>query len=106
MFPERERSHRSCPRSALVEQYWQEISSGLAAHSIPVRHFVLYADQKALRQRIEGDAVLGPSRFGLQYLQSNAEAAATWLHDQAEPVDTTHSTPAQVALQIAEAVNR
>jgi hypothetical protein len=33
-----------------------------------------------------------------------AEAARTWLHDDAEVVDTTHLTAAQAALQIAQAV--
>ena len=31
-------------------------------------------------------------------------APTPWLHDEAEVVDTTHLTPAQAALQIAEAV--
>ncbi len=42
------------PMTVLVEQYWREISSGLAQHAIPVRHFVLHADQDTLRGRIEG----------------------------------------------------
>jgi hypothetical protein len=92
------------PMTVLVEQYWREISRGLARHSIPVRHFVLHADQETLRRRIEGDAVLGPSTFRLTYLEPYAEAARTWLHGEAEVVDTTHLTPAQAALQIAEAV--
>jgi hypothetical protein len=33
-----------------------------------------------------------------------AEAARTWLRDEAEVVDTTHLTPAQVAARIVEAV--
>lgn len=49
------------PMTVLVEQYWREISSGLAQHAIPVRHFVLHADQDALRGRIAGDTVLGPN---------------------------------------------
>lgn len=92
------------PMTVLVEQYWREISSGLAEHAIPVRHFVLHADQDTLRKRIEGDTVLGPSTFRLKYLQPYAEAARTWLHDAAEIVDTTHITAAQAALQIAEAI--
>src|SRR5262249_48976483 len=28
------------PMTVLVEQYWREISTGLAQHAIPVRHFV------------------------------------------------------------------
>jgi hypothetical protein len=92
------------PMTVLVEQYWREISSGLAKHAIPVRHFVLHADQDTLRRRIEDDTVMGPSSFRLRYLESYAEAAHTWLHDEAEVVDTTRLTPSQAALQIAEAV--
>jgi hypothetical protein len=92
------------PMTVLVEEYWREISSGLAHHAIPVRHFVLHADHDTLRQRIEDDLVLGPSSFRLHHLESYAEAARTWLHGEAEVVDTTHLTPGQAALQIAEAV--
>lgn len=51
-----------------------------------------------------------PSRFGTSSSTLTrtpydyAEAARTWLHGEAEVVDTTHLTPAQAALQIAEAV--
>ncbi|MYW05734.1 AAA family ATPase [Streptomyces sp. SID3343] len=92
------------PMTVLVEQYWREISTGLARHAIPVRHFVLHADQETLRRRIEGDTLIGPSPFRLRYLESYAEAARTWLHDEAEVVDTTHLTPVQVALRVAQAV--
>ncbi|MGW0332887.1 AAA family ATPase [Streptomyces sp. NPDC003011] len=92
------------PMTVLVEQYWREISAGLARHAVPVRHFVLHADQDTLRRRIEGDTVLGPSSFRLRYLESYAEAARTWLHGEAEVVDTTHLTPAEAALRIAKAV--
>ncbi|MFE2447537.1 16S rRNA (cytosine(1402)-N(4))-methyltransferase, partial [Streptomyces sp. NPDC059426] len=55
--------------------------------------------------RIAGDTVLGPnSPFRLKYLEPYAEAARTWLHDEAEVVDTTHLTPAEAALRIAEAL--
>ncbi|MBX7466580.1 AAA family ATPase [Streptomyces sp. MAG02] len=93
------------PMTVLVEEYWREISSGLAQHDIPVRHFVLHAEQDTLRARIAGDSVLGPnSPFRLAYLEPYAEAARTWLHDEAEVVDTTHLTPVQAAQQISEAV--
>ncbi|WP_328718723.1 AAA family ATPase [Streptomyces sp. NBC_00247] len=94
------------PMTVLVEEYWREISAGLARHAIPVRHFVLHADQDTLRGRIEGDSVMGPSAFRLKYLDPYAEAARTWLHREAEVVDTTHLTPAEVARHIAEAVGR
>ncbi|WP_435204971.1 ATP-binding protein [Micromonospora sp. bgisy143] len=93
------------PMTVLVEQYWREISGGLAQHAIAVRHFVLHADHDTLRGRIEGEHVI-PSPFRLKYLEPYAEAARTWLHREAEVVDTTHLTPAQAALRIAEAVKR
>ena len=92
------------PMTVLVEEYWREITTGLAEHAIPVRHFVLHADQDTLRRRIERDAVLGPSRFRLHYLEQYAAAARTWLHDQAEVIDTTDLTPAEAARQIADAI--
>jgi hypothetical protein len=91
------------PMTVLVEQYWREISEGLAHHAIPVRHFVLHADEATLRGRIER-ATPVPSPFRLAYLEPYAEAARTWLHVEAEVVDTTHLTAAQAARQIAEAV--
>jgi hypothetical protein len=93
------------PMTVLVEEYWREISAGLAGYGIPVRHFVLHADQDTLRARIAGDTVLGPnSPFRLGHLEPYAEAARTWLHQEAEVVDTTHLTPAQAAESIAQAV--
>jgi hypothetical protein len=92
------------PMTVLVEQYWREISSGLAQYAIPVRHFVLHADQETLRKRIEGDTKMGPSSFRLEYLEAYAEAARRWLHDEAEVIDTVHVTAEQAAAQIAGAV--
>ncbi|WP_456786029.1 AAA family ATPase [Cellulomonas sp. P5_C5] len=89
------------PMTVLVEPYWREISAGLAAHGIPVRHVVLHADEDTLRARIDGDTVMGPSAFRHQYVEAYTEAARTWLHAEAEVVDTNHLTPAQVAQQIA-----
>ena len=90
--------------TVLVQQYWREISSGLAQHAIPVRHFVLHADQETLRKRIEGDAAMGPSSFRLDYLEVYAEASRTWLHDAAEVIDTADVTSERVARRIADAV--
>jgi hypothetical protein len=91
------------PMTVLIEAYWREISTGLARYEIPVRHFVLHADHDTLRARIEGDIVMGSSPFRMDHLEPYAEAARTWLHDEAEVVDTTHRTPDEVAQQIARA---
>ena len=92
------------PMTVLVESYWREISDGLTEHSIPIRHFVLHADQATVRDRIQNDEVLGPSTFRFAYLEPYAEAARTWLHNAAEVIDTTHITADQAARQIANSV--
>lgn len=91
------------PMTVLVEPYWREISDGLAAHSIPVRHFLLHADQDTLRGRIENDQVMGYSMFRMKYLEPYAEAYDGWLQEAAEVIDTTRLTPAEAAQQIAAA---
>jgi hypothetical protein len=78
-----------------------EMSSGLSDYGIPIRHFILHADQATLSDRIENDAVLGPSTFRRAYLQPYAEAARTWLHKAGHVVDTTDLSAEQAALQIA-----
>jgi len=92
------------PMTVLVQEYWSEISAGLAGYAIPVRHFVLHADQDTLRTRIAQDAELGPSAFRLRYVEAYAEAAAGWLHAAAEVVDTTRRTPAEAAARIVASV--
>jgi hypothetical protein len=90
------------PMTVLVEEYWREISDGLTHHGIPIRHFVLHAEQQTIRDRIAGEHPI-PSPFRLRYLEPYAEAARTWLHSEAEVIDTTHLTQAQSATLIASA---
>jgi hypothetical protein len=90
------------PMTVLVEQYWREISEGLAAYAVPVRHFVLHADRDTLRNRIESDTDLGPSAFRFRYLDAYAEAFRGWLGDEAQVVDTTHLAPAEVAHRVVQ----
>lgn len=95
------------PMTVLVEEYWREISSGLAGHGIPVKHVVLHADRGTLRSRIAGDLILGPdSPFRLKHLEPYAQAAATWLPAVAELIDTTGLTPPEAARRVVEAVCR
>ena len=91
------------PMTVLVEQYWREISDGLSEHDIEVRHVVLHADQATLRARILGEHPESP--FRMSYLEPYAEAARSWLHAEAEVVDTTPLTPSQVAEQVVAAVS-
>ncbi len=92
------------PMTVLVQEYWREISTGLRHYGIPLRHFVLHADEATLRERIQSDTDLGPSAFRFGLVAAYTEAARTWLHDEAEVIDTTSLTPSDVARILAEAV--
>lgn len=92
------------PMTVLVEQYWREIRQGLAAHGIPVRHFVLHADEPTLRRRIAEDRALGPSEFRSSRVEAYARALDGWLRADAEVVDTVGRTPEEIAARIAAAV--
>ncbi|OZD17822.1 ATP-binding protein [Rhodococcus sp. 06-156-3C] len=92
------------PMTVLIEQYWREISDGLAFHGIAVQHFVLHTDEPTLRRRIENDQVMGPSTFRYAHVDPYFEAADAWLHDVATVVDTTHRNPDAVADYISDAL--
>lgn len=92
------------PMTVLVEQYWREIAEGLDGHGIFVRHFVLHADRETLTRRIAGDRVMGPSDFRSQHVDAYAAAFDGWLGREAEVVDTTRLSPAEVARRVADAV--
>lgn len=92
------------PMTVLVRDYWREISTGLDAYGIPIQHFLLHADEATLRGRIQSDKDLGPSTFRLGLVAAYAEAARTWLHDEAQVIDTTSLTPPEAAQMIAKAV--
>lgn len=94
------------PMTVLVEPYWREIREGIAAHHIPLNHFVLHADQNTLRQRIMKDEVMGPSRFRLDHLAWYDQASRTWLRDDAEMIDTTDLAPTQIAAVIVKSLGR
>lgn len=93
------------PMTVLVKSYWREISHGLAAHGIPVRHFVLHADQDTLIRRIQDDSVMGPSAFRFSHLTPYTEAFQSWLAKEAHIIDTSAVTPAQAASEIVASVN-
>ncbi|MFE6888229.1 AAA family ATPase [Streptomyces sp. NPDC057694] len=92
------------PQTVLVEQYWGEIHAGLAKAGIPVRHFVLHTDPDTLAHRIESDTVeTGARQWRLDHI-SRYQDALPWLQREAETIDTTHCSPAQVAQTIAAGV--
>jgi hypothetical protein len=88
------------PMTVLVEQYWREISTGLARHAIPVRHFVLHADPDTLRGRIEREhAVPSPFRLSTeQFCLSQRPVAIAWPH-----VGRWSATPWRTSLRVVGA---
>ncbi|MEO3753480.1 AAA family ATPase [Streptomyces sp. B6B3] len=96
------------PQTVLVERYWAEISAGLAAAGIPVRHFVLHTDRATLVRRIETDTKeesAGALQWRMDHL-TPYEEALPWLSRAAEVVDTTHTPPAEVARHVAGRLGR
>ncbi|MEU2421188.1 AAA family ATPase [Streptomyces sp. NPDC007851] len=92
------------PQSVLVEEYWDELHSGLHKAGIPVRHFALHAAHDTLVQRIETDTVeTGARQWRLDHL-ADYRQNLPWLRRRAQVVDTTNSTPAEVAALICATV--
>ncbi|MFG1794736.1 AAA family ATPase [Nocardia sp. NPDC049149] len=89
------------PQSVLVQQYWQEISAGLAAADVPVHHVVLDAERAELLRRIESDtAEPGARQWRLDHLDAY-ETARSWLGHAGEVIDTAGLDPSAVAARIA-----
>ncbi|MEV0221696.1 AAA family ATPase [Streptomyces sp. NPDC050704] len=91
-------------QTVLEKPYWREISKGLAAADIPVRHFLLHADQNTLIERIHNDTdpeSIGALQWRLDHL-SDYQDALPWLRREAEIVDTTYTSPSRVAKLITE----
>ena len=90
--------HLVAPQTVFEESYWDELIAGLAQRGHQVQHVLLEADDDVLRARIEAnliDADAGPWRLGHV---STYALARGWLSRRADAiVDTTDSTPAQVA---------
>jgi hypothetical protein len=87
------------PQTVLVQRYWAEIRTGLAATHIPVRHVLLHTDQDTLARRIERDSASN-RRWRLDHLQCY-QLALLWLRAEAEVIDTTDLTAQDAARMIA-----
>jgi len=90
------------PQTVLIRRYWDEISAGIAAAAIPLRHVVLHAEQDALTRRIEVDTAEN-RRWRLDHL-AHYRQALEWLTAEAEVVDTTHRPPADTVELVISAL--
>jgi hypothetical protein len=94
------------PQSVHVEQYWDELQSGLHKAGILVYHFVLHADQETLVQRIKTDTVeTGALQWRLDHL-ADYQQALPWLSRKAQLIDTNKRTPTEVAALISDTVSQ
>ncbi|MET9514275.1 NUDIX domain-containing protein [Streptomyces sp. NPDC002994] len=99
------------PMTLLRQEYRDEIFGGLAARRIPVCHVLLSADETILRGRIAAREELVDDPEGSERVRQWAyehiepyRAALSWLSHDAHVIDTSALTPAQTAVQIADAV--
>ncbi|MGH6657309.1 MAG: AAA family ATPase [Actinocrinis sp.] len=92
------------PQSVLVQQYWDEISTGLSARGIPIAHFVLHADEHTLIQRIENDPAMPGSQWRLDHVTAYQQALP-WLRGKGTVIETDRLTPIQVAETISSLIS-
>jgi hypothetical protein len=94
------------PQTVLVERYWHEIKSGLHDAGISVRHVVLHVALPELVRRIEADVLESAAKqWRLDHVEAY-QAARSWLDRDAEIVDITSTSPADVARMLVSADGR
>ncbi|MGV9940436.1 NUDIX hydrolase [Streptomyces sp. NPDC003401] len=100
------------PMTLLRQEYRDEIFGGLAARRIAVRHVLLSPAETILRERVAGrdlptglpDGEIRVRQWSYDHIEPYRAALAGWLIADAHPVDSSHLTPYETALRIAEAV--
>ena len=104
------------PQTVVVEQYWDEIMSGLATAGVDVRAFTLDSTPAEHERRIANDFVTSATieeikihddDDGVGWRRHRApdyRAALPWLAERTEVIDTTLLRPAEVAKEIARRV--
>lgn len=99
------------PQTVVVEQYWDEIMSGLAAADVQVRAFTLDSSPAEHERRIANDFVTSAtieeikihdgSMGWRRHRAADYRAALPWLRTRTEVIDTTMLRPEEVAKEIA-----
>lgn len=99
------------PQTVVVEQYWDEITAGLAAAGVELRAFTLDCTPEEHERRIAGDTVTGATLEEIKihdgdvgwrrHRAAGYRAALPWLTERTEVIDTTPLSPAEVAQEIA-----
>ena len=94
--------HLIAPQTILVRAYLEQIFGGLRDAGLTVFHVVLDAGAEVLRQRIQGSAETQAWR--LDHLAEYRSSRAWMIRTADLAVDTSSQTPAEIAVQIAEAL--
>ncbi|MGK5632415.1 NUDIX hydrolase [Streptomyces sp. URMC 123] len=99
------------PMTLLRQEYRDEIFGGFAARRIPVRHFLLHAEETILRRRIAQREELPGDPEGSESVRTRClshlapyRKALAWLGADAHVVDTSELTPRRTAERVAEAL--
>ncbi len=86
------------PQSVFVEEYWREISSGLADRGIPVRAITLDVERDELERRIRTDELeRGAVAWRLEHIESYSRALSEWMRRATEVVEAADSPDALAA---------
>ena len=94
--------HLIAPQTILVRAYLEQIFGGLRGAGLNVFHVVLDASEEVLRQRIQDSAEAQAWR--LDHL-AEYRSSRVWMIRTADlAVDTSCRTPAEIAVQIADAL--
>jgi hypothetical protein len=100
------------PQTVVVEQYWDEIVSGLTAADVEVRAFTLDSTPEEHERRIAGDTVTNATIEEIKlhdgavvgwrrHRAADYRTALPWLAERTQVIDTTLLRPAEVAKEIA-----
>jgi len=93
------------PQTVVVEQYWSEITSGLAERDVALRAFTLDVAPDEHERRIAADQVEAQAAGWRRQRRADFDTALPWLPAASEVVDTTMLSPAQVAQTITRALD-
>ncbi|MEU8901271.1 GNAT family N-acetyltransferase [Nocardia sp. NPDC048505] len=93
-------------QTVLNKQHWHEITKGIRAHGYSIHHVLLDADPETLDARITADRDLPQAAaWRHDHIPAYLDARRDWLTTAADLVlDTTSATPAQLAAQLADAL--
>ena len=94
------------PQTIVVEQYWDEIVSGLADARVIVKAFTLDCDPAEHERRIAADVVEAPAAGWRRERADDFYAARSWLGVKTDIIDTTALPPVEVATRIAAELDR